>query len=427
MEDLTILNVSEQDVKTNEYPHRDMHGDFVFTSGQRAILIQPKFQRITPLNVQIEQKIKKAKELRREILAFDHPSDKVIIDNQKEKSMYQPDIGEERQHRKLVEAERKQYIERVMSRGYVPKQKTLPAVPAQPPVKPSWWKRNRKEIRNGIISWIAGEIFMTATQLSSLRYYRSVESILIRSLAFAVVLAIFHYTASKFKQHRKKVYAALLGFSFLMIFLMLFGPMVLYQVYPEAGSQTVANKWAIGTSTTSTVPVTHYPFLVELYRRNEWIPGMLSFLACILVFALVRKEEPAKEVKPEQPETSSTAADDEVAQRIAYYDNEILESEKREAKLMAAQQQTEKPFANKMAEMLTALKDKEQQEAGCIQERDNLITSRQLLLNEVEAEFAKYKRDYREALTNDPIKNTLINPEWETETDIIHYYKIKAQ
>lgn len=425
MEDFAILNAAEQDVKTNVFPHRSEQGTFVFTPGQRGRLNQSKFQRITLLNTQIEQQDKKAKDLRREILAFDRPSDKLIGDNQKEKATFKPDVDDERQHRKLVEAERKQYIERVMNRGYVPKQRDLPDAPAQSPVKPTWWKRNRKEIRNGVASWITGEIFMTATQFSSLRYYKSVDSILIRSLAFAVVLAIFHFTASKYKQRRKKVYAALLGFSFLMIALMLFGPMVLYQLYPEVGTQTVANKWAIGTSP-PTVPATHYPFFVDLYRRNEWIPGMLSFLAFILVFALVKKEESAKEDKPEQLQ-ANTSDEDKIEQRIAYYDNEIKESEKREAKLLASQQQREQPFVQKMSGMLAALKEKEQQEAACIQERDNLIGTRQLLLNEVEAELEKYKRDYQEALTNDPTKNTFIHPEWEIETDIISYYKIKVR
>ncbi len=226
---------------------------------------------------------------------------------------------------------------------------------------------------------------------------------------------------------KKIVYAVLLVFSFLMLAAMLFAPLILNQLYPEVNTQAVANKWAISTSTATTNLATHSPFWVQLYRQNEWIPGMLCFLAFSIVTAFIKKEQAEEDATTEQPQTSHNTPEDEITKTISYYDYEIAESEKRDEKILAAQKQAQQPLKQTMAEIWTTLKEKEQQEAGCIQERDNLIGNRKILLKELEAELAKYRRDYREALTNDPTKNTFINPEWENEVDIINYYKIKVQ
>ncbi|MCC6290004.1 MAG: hypothetical protein IT249_19160, partial [Chitinophagaceae bacterium] len=208
---------------------------------------------------------------------------------------------------------------------------------------------------------------------------------------------------------------------------MLFAPLVLNQLDPEVNSQSVASKWTIGTITANTTPAIHSPLFVQLYRQNEWLPGMLCFLAFTLVMAFAKKEEPKKEMSPGQEQAKANATEDEIAQRIAYYDHEIAQSEKREAKILYEQKQAQNPSTQTMTEMLATLKEKEKQEDACKQERDNLTGTRQILLNDVKGELAKYKRDYKEALANDPTKNTFIHPVWETEADILHYYKIKAQ
>ncbi|MBS1776150.1 MAG: hypothetical protein JSS64_07700 [Bacteroidetes bacterium] len=204
MEDLTIFNAAYRDVKTNAVPHRNEQSVFVFTPGQTDRLNQSKYQQITTLNIQIEQQDKKAKDLRREILAFDKPSNKIIGNNEKEKAMFTPDLEEEKDHRKILVAQRKEYIEQIMTRGYIPKQpaaaSTVSPQPVKTPQKRNWhWK----EIRNGVATWIAGEVFMTLTQYHSLHYYRSVDNIIIRSVAFAFVLFVIHFTAHLYKKSQK--------------------------------------------------------------------------------------------------------------------------------------------------------------------------------------------------------------------------------
>ncbi len=204
MEDYTILNAAEQDVNTNVFPYKTEDGTFVPTPGQRAIMNQPKFQHITALHIQIAQQVEKAKGLRKEILAFDKPSDKLIGSNEKEKAIFTPYMEEERDHRKILQTARREYIGKRMNRGYIPKPPVVAqTVTARQPIegsgKKSWdWK----EIRNGLVSWIAGEVFMTATQFHSLHYYRSVDNIVIRSLAFAVVLFIVHRTSHLYKNFK---------------------------------------------------------------------------------------------------------------------------------------------------------------------------------------------------------------------------------
>lgn len=225
----------------------------------------------------------------------------------------------------------------------------------------------------------------------------------------------------------KIIYASLLIFSFLMLATMLFAPLLLNQLYPEVNPQSAASKWALGTATTNTTPVIQYPFFVQMYRQNEWLPGMLCFLAFLMVTAFVRKAEPKKEEEQQLPQPVAHTAEDEVTHRIAYYDYEISQSKSREQKLLLEQKLSQQPATQTMTEMLAALKEKEQQEDACEQERDRLTSTRQILINEVKGELAKYKRDYKEALANDPVKSTFIHPEWETDTDIINYYKIQAQ
>jgi hypothetical protein len=205
MDNLTIFNAAYRDLKTNAIPGKNKQGLFIFTPGQVDILNQLKYQQITTLNIQIEQQDSRAKELRRSILHFDKPSAKIIANNEKEKAVFNPDLEDEKDRRRVLVAQRQEYIDQMMTRGYIPKQPVATAPVSTEPVK-TQPKRNWhwKEIRNGVATWIAGEIFMTLTQYHSLHYYRSVDNIIIRSVAFAFVLFVIHYAAHLYKTAQKQ-------------------------------------------------------------------------------------------------------------------------------------------------------------------------------------------------------------------------------
>lgn len=205
MDNLTIFNAAFRDLKTNVVPGKNEHGVFIFTPGQVDILNQPKYQQITTLNIQIEQQDARAKDLRRTILHFDKPSAKIIANNEKEKAVFNPELEEEKDRQRVLVAQRQEYIDQMVTRGYIPKQPVatvpVPQEPVRTAAKRNWhWK----EIRNGVATWIAGEVFMTLTQYHSLHYYRSVDNIIIRSVAFAFVLFVIHFTAHLYKNAQKQ-------------------------------------------------------------------------------------------------------------------------------------------------------------------------------------------------------------------------------
>lgn len=430
MNNINIYNAARRDIKLNDFPRYNEDGTYKFNQGQLFELNQVEFQQISAINVQIDQQGNKARALRKEIIAFQSPADKMIADGEKEKNSYSVEIEEEQDNQKILKADRRQYIDDMMIRGYIPAEtNSLPEQEKQPEPKPRRKLINWKAGLSFLLIWGTGEVFMTYVQYNSLRYEKGIENIIARSIAFAVVLFLIHYVAHINKIHRRRVYTIFLVFSFLMIFSMLFAPLILNQLYPESNGIAVAQQWSInstGTATT-TKQITNSPFLVELYRKNDMIPGILSFLFFLIMSSLVKKEKKqVADIQAVQTETTLVPVQDEVSRKIDYYDNEIRRSEARLAEIRNAQKLSLHPTTDSLYNILKTLKDKQQQELSCIETRDRLITKRQLLLNEVLSNLGKYQLEFIEALNNDPVKCSFVRPSWPVETDIINHYKNKA-
>ena len=431
MDNITIYNAARRDIKLNDFPHYNEDGTYKFNQGQLSDLNQAEYQQIRLLNVQIDQQVNKAKALRKEIIAFQTPADKMIAEGEKEKGSYSAEIEEEQDNQKILKADRRQYIDDMMIRGYIPQEtNSLAEQEKQPESKPRRKLINWKAVLSFVLIWGTGEVFMTYVQYNSLRYEKGIENIIARSIAFAVVLFLIHYVAHINKIHRRRVYTVFLVFSFLMIFIMLFAPLILNQLYPESNGVAVAQQWSINSpeTATTTPQITNSPFWVELYRKNDMIPGILSFLFFLIMTSLVKKEKKqVEDIQAVQPEITPAPVQDEVARRIDYFDNEIRCSEARLAEIRNAQKLSLHPTTDSLYNIFKTLKDKQQQELSCIETRDRLITERQLLLNEVLGTLGKYQLEFIEALNNDPVKCSFVRPVWPVENDIINHYKNKPR
>lgn len=427
MDTLAFYNAARRDVKTNAIPYRNDEGAYQFNPGQSSILSQSKFQHIALLNIQIDQHDSKAKALRKEMIAYQSPSENIISSAEKSKNDHSPEIEEELDNLKLLKSELKQYDEDMISRGIIPEESFVKdEQPKNDDQKKKSGKINWKAIISFFVTWGAGEVFMTYTQFNSLRYDKAVEGIVARSVGFAVVLFLVHWVALKHRQHRKAIYTVFLAFSFLMISIMLFGPLIINQFYPEGSGPSIKEKWSINAANTGSNSTATYPVWVEMLRRNDMMPAIMVFLFFLIMTSFSKKQK--KEVDEPLPEQQPQPTDlllDEVTRTRNYYKIKIRNSEARLAELRHAQKSSQDPAADSLYNIFKALKEKQQQEAVYIEERDRLIVRRQMLLSEVQAELSKYQVELKEAINNDPVKSTVVKPDWCTELDVINYYKIR--
>jgi len=340
MENLKLYNAARQDIYLNDIPSRNEEG-YKPNRTQREYLNKPKYEPITTHSLKIRQLNENISDLRKEIIAYQVPADTAISQGNQHKDSYSPEIEEVKDNIKLLERELKKYDDDMLNRGIVPEEQ----VKESEPVKMTEQKKKRKTINwkaalAFVLIWGAGETFMTYIQFNSLRYEKSIESIVARSVAFAVILFLIHLVAHWNKQRRRIIYMAFLGVSFLMLFCMLFLPLILNQLYPEVSASAVADQWSLNNANAIAAPSqgSNIPFWVELYRKNDMIPGILSFLFFIIMISFTKRaSKPVEETPVPQPEQPVNPIADEVGKRRNYYLTKIRHEKDKLTRLEDAQ------------------------------------------------------------------------------------------
>ncbi len=421
---LRYYHAAKKDIGLNAFPHR-RNGEFKFTPGQEEILTEERFKKIRKNGNEIEYLKTRKQKINREKLVYQDPTGKLANEAERQSANWKPEMDEEELRMKQLKQEQKQFIDDMLKLGIViPAKKEVPKNPAHKNKSTSFtWKIALSFF--GI--WFVGEIFMTYVQWNALRNDKGVEDMVVRSLSFGVILFLVHLVAHFNRNRKRLVYPIFIGFSLMMLMTMLFAPLIIGKIYPDAGVlSSTAQQWSI-TNSNSTLAseVIQSPIWVQVYRDNETIPAIL----CFIFFVAMQSFMSAKKKTEEQPieaELKIETEEEKVAQIIEYRAEIIRESENYLRELKAKQQDELNDNTGGLQGILSKL---EAMNAECV-EIDKKIgefkTANEELLSALEKELNEYSAIFSEMIKNDEVKYSLVAIEWQTRYDIINHYKIKV-
>jgi len=442
---ITSYNLALMDVKSCSIPHRRDDGKYQWSNGQRSILnsLKEKWkEKYNPIDVQKEKRfdIECGIEIYREL------SYSLLNDNGTQ------DIDEEMKRvedsKTLMQKERKQLVEDMYNRGEVIEDElqtqwfenaeiieepTVEKSDGKIPEKKNF-KSKLRHILQFIALWLTGEVFLTAIQWSVLRDEKSMEDIIVRSFAFGVCLGLFHFVSYKNKNHYRWEYVTFLGVSLSMIFLMLFGPLVINSLYPVVSNVDMAYSWDFSGGQESELAV--YPIWVELFRRYDVvIPSAITFFAFLIMESFLKEKsikEPtsiaiapnfSQQITSEAENLEKEDFDNPIKSRFRFLRNSIKDADNKTKELKKTKEErlientaNISFIADELSKLTASLTEKELE----IRSLTNELYS---LINELFSQLERYRTDYIDILRND-IKADLVEPTWPEEDDIFIYFKL---
>ena len=427
MKDLQNYTIVQRDVGLDSTPLRNGAGQYLWSNGQLEILNQPAFNELCINKVKIAQVDSSIKNLSEEIQAFEAPTlaleqegDGLLTSNQEEIEGKQAELDQ-------FKASLEQLDKDMLLRGYIPPGEAPP--PEKPVPEPK--KRSRvtaKEILGFLLVWLIGEVFMTYVQWNGLRDDRGIEDMIVRSVSLGVVLFLIHLVGRSFKRDGQPVHMVFLAFSFLMLFTMLLGPLMLNEVYPPVeGSPDVASQWSLQDNTVAapadTATPSPYPLWVSFYRKNDMLPGIFVFLFFVIMQTFVKRK--SKKPEPTQPPLPSPGAvKTQVEEKRQYYQQQIVRTENRLQELQKIQGNAVVPNTQRLQGILDELQVRQAEMISLKKEKDRLLMDNDQLLRKLEMHLNHYQTEYLNVLKNDPVKALVVQPSWPTTEDLKAYFDL---
>ncbi|MCG8319011.1 MAG: hypothetical protein MI921_05885 [Cytophagales bacterium] len=433
MKDLQNYTIVQRDVGLDSTPLRNESGQYCWSNGQLEILNRPEFNELCINKVKIAQADTSLKNLNEEILAFEAPIQALEQEGNGLLTGNQQEIEDQQAQFEQFRASLDQLDKDMLLRGYIPPAEEPPSKPSEPSALPPK-KRSRvtvKEVLGFLLIWLIGEVFMTYVQWNSLRDGRGIEDMIVRSISLGVVLFLIHLVGRFFKRDGRPVQIVFLGFSFLMLFTMLLGPLLLNEAYPPPeGNTDSASLWALQDETV--VPqadvASPYPWWVSFYRKNDMLPGIFVFLFFVIMQTFVKhKPVVSKPIAPlPAPPTDKTQVTDktQIEERRQYYLQQIQRAEKRLKELHQVLNNAIVPNTRQLQSILDELQVKQTEMMALKKEKDRLLMDNDQLLRKLEMHLNHYQTEYLNVLKNDAVKALVVQPGWPTRQDIKAYFDL---
>ncbi|MDN5204580.1 hypothetical protein QQ008_24520 [Fulvivirgaceae bacterium BMA10] len=426
MKDLQNYNTVLRDIGLESIPIRDEAGSYRWSNGQLEILNQDTFNDLFINKGKIAQVDNSLKDLSKEILAFEKPTAELEQEGDNLLSGNREDVRDLQAQLDQFKTSLTQLDKDMLLRGHIPPvPESTPKEAAASPKKSA--RVTSKEILSFFMIWVIGEVFMTYVQWHTLRDGKGIEDMIVRSISFGVVLFFIHFVGRLFKQNRRPVYMVFLGFSFLMLFTMLLGPLLLNEAYPPLDeNSSTTTEWSLQEDT-SNVPSeveAPYSFWVNFYRKNDVLGGIFVFLFFVIMQTFPRNK--AKEVEPEHPvpPPETEAGKNQIEERRQYYVEQILHTENRLRKLNEIQANLIAPNTQRLHGILAELQVKQKEITALKKEKDRLLVENDQLLRKLEMHLSRYQTEYLNVLKNDPVKALVVQPSWPTTEDLKAYFKL---
>lgn len=427
MEMLKYYKLAKKDYDFGACPQRNEDATFGFTNGQKIILNQSFYGELSHIYLKDKKASKKINEIVGKMLSLETPA-KLIYENGKNiKETNQQKIEALEAQKQNWVGKLEQFEEDMIKRGIIAGNEVISN--DTPSERKEKTPSRLKVIVAFILVWLLGEVFMTYVQWQWLRDEKGIEDLAIRSISFGVALLLVHLVGHLYQKHRKFIYMAYLIFNFLMLFTMLFAPLIINQMYPAEIGMEISDQWSLSGDAESamTTGQSNAPFLVELYRSYDFLPGVLCFLFYIMLTVLYKPVKKA-ETKPEKLETELHPETDQewMAKTIAYYKSKIKELETIIGEMKNEDELRIIPNANKLSQVEEVLVNQQNEVSLLEEEKEKLKIAMEEILKRVEMELDHYKIEFMDILGGDEMRSIIIRPEWPTRDDIKTYYKLQT-
>lgn len=430
MKDLKNYTTVLRDVGLDSTPIRNESGRYLWSNGQLEILNQEEFNDLRINRVKIAQVGASLKDLSEEILAFETPTQALEQEGNGLLGGNQEEIEDQQAQLEQFKASLAQLDKDMLLRGYIPPGEAPQSkAPASAPGKSPWV--TGKEILGFLLIWVIGEVFMTYVQWNGLRDGKGIEDMIVRSISLGVVLFLIHLVGRFFKRDSRPIHMVFLGFSFLMLFTLLLGPLLLNEAYPPIeGNIDTAAQWSLQEENEA-VPaeeVSPYPFWVNFYRKNDMLPGIFVFLFFVIMQTFVKRNskepEAVTETETSLPLLSPEAGKNQIEERRQYYIQQIASTEDRLQKLNQLQTNAVAPNTRRLQSILDELQAKQGEIVALKKEKDCLLMANDQLLRKLEMHLNHYQTEYLNVLKNDPVKALVVQPGWPAIQDLKAYFNL---
>ncbi len=424
MKDLQNYTTVLRDVGLDSTPIRKESGEYCWSNGQLEILNESEFKALSVNRLKLTQTNEAIQNLTNEILAFEAPAEALENEGKGVLGVNQDEIDDQQNQLDHYKSALIQLDKDLLLRGYFPPEKK-PLEVEEPQKASKRPKISVKEVLGFLLTWIIGEVFMTYVQWNGLRDGRGIEDMIVRSISLGVVLFLIHLVGRYYKKEGRPIHMIFLGFSFVMLFTMLVGPLLLNEAYPPTeGFTDTATQWSLQEQSddTPTETISTYPFWVNFYRKNDMLPGIFVFLFFVVMQTFAKKK--VKPPTPILPLPVEAPDENNIEDRRLYYQQQIDLAERRLNELNALQQEAITPNTQRLNGILNELQVKQSELQQLKKEKDHLLMEIDLLLRTLTMHLNQYQTEYISVLKNDPVKALVIQPSWPNQEDLKAYYNL---
>ena len=434
MELLDKYQTAKKDISLNKHPHRQS-GKMQWTPGHRKILSRQEYRSFRILDNEIERlKGDKVGQLQ-EMILYQTPFDERQKNHIAKFDGLKSRLRNMEEKSSLKETEKSSIIDDMKNRG-------IQLYDEEPEIKAPKKAESRFKIRDGsriftiVLIYLVIEVFIYFTQYDSQRDVKSYEEIGARVLAMFILVGAFHIVAHLNRLKKKPVYSIYLGFSILLITIMMFAPPALHFAYPETvGSTGSESLWSIEENEPAEQAglVSDVPNWVGLYRKMEWAPAGLGIIVFLIIFFALPNPLWQKDTSTDlESSLEEDGKNDDQASTKLWAQKELRILSKTTAELKAASNNIAErihKLQNSTDDMLP-IRSKLRAMKKAVQSLDRQIVKlsieKEELLHDLETELNDYQVEFENILTNDQVKNSVMNPEWPTRTDIVQHYKLSS-
>lgn len=407
-------------LKLEDPPRRRPDNIYEWTSYHRDVLIQ-NTHRISEIDYSIRDLRKRESGSIKEINIYKKPVEELDrVDQERKRGLKKE--NDLLQHNLDKILEEKEQIEVVLSLNGVINTPSLNDNKANIGKKTTlnWWKHH---VFSFLGLWLLSEILLTAMQWSSLRDILSIEQMLFRSAEIGILILLYKIIAYKRGSDPRVIYTIYMFFTITMVAIMVFGPPLLYYVFPFGG-QSGAAGWSLNIETINNqLGPGNIPSWAQFMWEHQWIPAVLSVLgAIVLLFGL----KPSKIISLPTIESNTDTAKDslqEILTKHQYLTN--MENTTNE-KLIETQRIIDEIDQNpiELSKILMSLESMNKDRMNCLGKIEGLKNERNNLITAIETEFTAFQHNYMRQLKNDNVLNAVMKPEWPTREDILNYFNI---
>ncbi len=423
------FNAAHKDVRLNNIPSRLPDGRYMWSQGQSSILCNTEHSKIRLDRNSLLYLQEQEAAILKEMLVYQSVSEEIKAEIDNTAARHDEQIEERASITGTLNNDLKQFEEGMHNRGIM-----LNAKPGENKEEIGFLKniftastgKKIKSVLIFLISWLVGEIFMTAVSWQTLRNDNNIESIVIRSMALGMVILLIHVAGHLNKRRKKPIYIIYISFSLLMLLSMLFAPMVINKIYPENNSPVNSTQWSFSDApaTNITTNISQAPTWVEIYRGNEiTVPAILClvFFLAIMAFTSINKEED-KSVENQKGVNAEEAETNRQRNQLITHRNNSMKIEE-ELKLKKKEEILKNTI--ELNNILKKLEESEKRVTEIDKQITALNTNIEIQLVLIEKELDQYKIDFEDILRNDVVKASFVTPEWSNRQDILNFFKIK--